>query len=245
MQIYVGNKFAEIQARNCFGRVVDVEPSPILANNSWALISYISRAGRAQDYWNIGDEKTVELSNGETLTLQIYDFNHDDRSDGKGKAGITFGSKNVLATTYQMNETNTNVGSWKESKFRVSDVPDIWDLLPSDLSANILEVTKTTTAGNVSTSIVSTSDKIFIPAMVEVGGSIEGYDYSVEGELYPIFSNNNSRIKKDADGVAHTWWLRSPTLNNRGGFRNVGTGGTILYWSVSTTVQYVSICVCV
>lgn len=244
MKVFVGNKAVEIQARNCFGRVIDVEPSPILANNSWAVISYISRAGRAADYWNIGDEKTVELSNGETLTLQIYDFNHDDRSDGKGKAGITFGSKNVLATTYQMKETDTNVGSWKESKFRVSDVPDIWALLPSDLAANILEVTKTTTAGKKSTSIVSTADKIFIPSWVEVGGS-GGEGYDGEGSLYPIFSDNNSRIKKDADNVARNWWLRSPHLNAVSGFRVVNSGGIISQWLQSTTAQYVSICVCV
>lgn len=243
MKVFVGNKAVEIQARNCFGRVIDVEPSPILANNSWAVISYISRAGRAADYWNIGDEKTVELSNGETLTLQIYDFDHDDRSDGKGKAGITFGSKNVLATTYQMNETNTNVGSWRDSKFRVSAVPDIWDLLPSDLAANILEVTKKTTAGNRSTSIVSTSDKIFIPSWVEVGGS-GGEGYDGEGSLYPIFSNNNSRIKKDADNVAHVWWLRSPQLTALG-FKMVGNIGNINQWAASTTYNYISFCVCV
>lgn len=44
--------------------------------------------------------------------MQIIGYNHDDKSDGSSKAGITFQMKNCLATTYLMNSTRTNAGGY-------------------------------------------------------------------------------------------------------------------------------------
>lgn len=58
-------------------------------------------------------------------------------------------------------------------------------------------------------------DKVILPSFTEVNGgtgSSETY-YVVEGTAYPIFTDNNSRIK-NYNGTAQTWWTRSRRTNN-------------------------------
>lgn len=87
--------------------------STTLAENSWAQIATVAAAGTAENYWKVGDEIDIVV-NGETLTLQIYGFNHDNLTSG-GKAGITFGMKNLMTETRQMNASNTNAGGFTGS----------------------------------------------------------------------------------------------------------------------------------
>ena len=61
----------------------------------------------------MGDEKNISV-NGETLTLVIVGFGHDDLASG-GKAGITFGLKHLMKDTRQMNSSNTNSGGFTGS----------------------------------------------------------------------------------------------------------------------------------
>ena len=52
----------------------------------------------------VGDTKQHTLYNGETLTQQVADFNHDDLDEtGAGHAGISYIMKNCLKNTRQMN----------------------------------------------------------------------------------------------------------------------------------------------
>lgn len=71
-------------------KVTASEYSDILANNTWDLISEAAESGIAKELWDIGDE--IDISVGGTFsgtyTLQIWDFEHYEKSDGSGKAGI-------------------------------------------------------------------------------------------------------------------------------------------------------------
>ena len=58
------------------------------ANASWAQIAEVSNNGKAKDNFAIGDTKTFTFST-ETLTCEIVGFDHDERPNGKGKAGIS------------------------------------------------------------------------------------------------------------------------------------------------------------
>ena len=99
---------------------------------SWADIAAISESGRAAAYFGVGEEKTIELTTGEKVTLVILGFNHDDLTGG-GKAGMTIGMKNLLATTYKMNSSNTNAGGWDDSAMRTSTMTTLLSQLPADL----------------------------------------------------------------------------------------------------------------
>ena len=190
---------------------------PTFANATWAEIADVSEAGLARAAFNVGDEKTISLSTGEQVTLVILGFNHDDLSDGSGKAGMTIGMKNLLAATYRMNSTNTNAGGWNDSQMRTSTMATLFSQLPSDLQSAIKQVIKKTVIYNNSTKISPSDDKLWLLAEVEV----DGFTYSgnaVEGEQYEYWKTVKDgtvaadRIKYLSNGSssANSWSLRSP-----------------------------------
>ena len=189
---------------------------------SWREIYLISKKGKAKEYFNVGDEKELSI-NSETYHIQILDFNHDDKSDGTGKAGITVGLKEVMTTTAPMNDTMTNVGGWKDSKMRTYVNNDVYSSLPSDLQAVIKSVDKLTSEGNKSTNITTTSDKLFLLSEVEIFGSTV-YSASGEGSQYQYFTDGGSKIKYKS-GSSDFWWERSPSVRSAYGFCGVYNDG--------------------
>lgn len=189
---------------------------------TWAQIDYISENGLVSDYFNIGDAKNVTIGSA-TYVVEIVGFSHDDKADGSGKAGLTFGLKDCLNTAYQMNSSNTNAGGWGSCALRATLRGDIWNQLPSDLRGVIKEVTKKASAGNSSSTISSYTDTLFIFAEKEIFGSTQ-YSVNGEGTQYARFTTSNTRIKK-LNGSAGVWWLRSPRSSDTSKFCVVGSGG--------------------
>lgn len=189
---------------------------------TWAQIDYISENGLMSDYFNIGDTKNVTIGSA-TYVVEIVGFSHDDRADGSGKVGLTFGLKDCLNTAYQMNSSNTNSGGWGGCALRATLRGDIWNQLPSDLRDVIKEVTKKTSAGGASGIINSISDTLFLFAEKEIFGSKQ-YSVDGEGNQYARFTASNTRIKK-LNGSATYWWLRSPNSGYASSFCAVSTSG--------------------
>lgn len=187
------------------------------SSNQWC----ITRNGAEEVWWDIGDEKDITLSDGETITLQIYDFLHDDKPDG-AKAPLTIGMKHIMEATAKMNNTNTNVGGWEESQMRTETLPWVFQNLPSTLQATICEVSKKTFAGNGSYDIVITADKLFLFSAVETGAKDDGV-YLSEGTKYPVFTYENTRIKskRNEPGGYWNWWLRSPYVDDAERFQEI------------------------
>lgn len=169
-----------------------------LAVATWEQINAIGALGIAPQVWKVGDEKPVTLTTGEKIILQIWDFNHDNLTAG-GKAPITFGLKDALATTYKMNNSNTNVGGWKQSVMRVTTLgTTIYNLLPADVKAVIKSVDKKTSVGSATSTIETTSDKLWLPSAEEVlgvttwgrgkEGGVGNWSYDGEGYQYKIFA---------------------------------------------------------
>lgn len=222
--------------------------STALEQATWEEIDAACTDGTAITKYSVGDEKTITLTTGEEVTLQILGFNHDDLADGSGKASITFGMKNLLTTTYQMNSTDTNVGGWGSSLMRTSTMATLFTQLPSDLQSVIKEVSKKTTAGNKSVSIKITTDKLFLFSEVELDATtLEGY--VDEGEQYEYWQSHNTladRVKRISNGAGDLgyWWLRSPYLKNPLPFRNVAITGGINF-SLATTLYNICFGFCV
>ena len=199
---------------------------------SWSDIAALSESGSADKYFSVGDEKTISLTTGEQVTLVILGFDHDDLTSG-GKAGMTIGMKNLLATTYRMNATGTNAGGWDESEMRTSTMATLLSQLPSDLQGVIKQVNKKATAGSQSTSITTSADKLWLLAEVEVDGTTSA-GYADEGEQYEYWKTVKDgtvaadRIKylSNGSGSANYWWLRSPNVGDSAFFRYfTSTGG--------------------
>ena len=186
------------------GKLDTILGATSLAFASWELIGKISAMGIASAFWKVGDEKEVELTTGEKITMVILGFNHDDLTAG-GKAGITFGMKNCLATNYAMNSSSTNAGGWKSSQMRTSTMETLYGLLPAEVKAVIKPVDKKTSAGSSSSTIDTTSDKLFLFSQEEVMGTINytttgQNSFSGEGSQYEYFKN--APIPKPTTGTA-------------------------------------------
>lgn len=208
---------------------------------SWSDIAALSESGSADKYFSVGDEKTISLTTGEQVTLVILGFDHDDLTGG-GKAGMTIGMKNLLATTYRMNATATNEGGWDESEMRTSTMATLLSQLPSDLQSVIKQVNKKATAGGASTSITTSADKLWLLAEVEVDGTTSA-GYADEGEQYEYWKTVKDgtvaadRIKylSNGSGSARHWWLRSPYVSNSTYFRYVSSTGSVVNSDASST----------
>ena len=186
---------------------------PILKNNTWSKIEQASEMGIASQIWQIGDEIDLKLSGAfnETITLQIWGFNHFDKSDGSGKAGICFGMKGVFDRTYKMVDTydRDSTPDWTISRIRKNDMVNLLNSVPPELK-NIIKtvILQSCAIRNSDGSIVTVSsqDKIFIPGATELGIS-RGYDGNQK--KLPIFTDNKSRVKKISNGTDVSYWTRS------------------------------------
>lgn len=238
--------------------MVETKPKPTFADSDWATIAELSENGQAQTFFSVGDEKTIELTTGEQVTLVILGFNHDDLTGG-GKAGITIGMKNLLATTYKMNSSNTNAGGWNGSAMRTSTMATLLSQLPADLRNVIKQVNKKATAGSQSTTITTSVDKLFLFALAELasktglenstGTSIKNNaaTYEQEGTQYEYFKNTvgdadiykacPALVKKlsNGGGSAYAWWLRSPRLGGSATFWYVLPSGDVGNYSASNS----------
>ena len=217
--------------------MISTKPKPTFVDSDWATIAELSENGQAQSFFNVGDEKTIELTTGEQVTLVILGFNHDDLTSG-GKAGMSIGMKNLLATKYRMNATATNEGGWDESEMRTSTMATLLSQLPSDLQGVIKQVNKKATAGSQSTSITTSADKLWLLAEVEVDGTTLA-GYADEGEQYEYWKTIKDgtvaadRIKylSNGGGFAGNWWLRSPFVISSKPFCYINLTGGVSFSS--------------
>ena len=208
--------------------------SPILENNSWATIKAAFKAGVASQYWSVGDEKTVSLSDGYTYKVRIADMtaNRYKYSNDSGYSNNVFEFVECLPTTYQMNSTATNVGGFTSCEFRTTLNTTIFNSLPTDLREVIAEVRIASSMGNASTSGVSYSyNLLFLEAEYELTGvksmSIGAEEGSPQFGYWELHNSNADRIKtKINDTSATYWWLRSTNLGVQS-FCSVDVNGTV------------------
>ena len=197
----------------------------VLSKNMWAQIAKASAAGKASQLWSVGDTKDITVGS-ETLTLVIMGFSHDDLASG-GKAGITFGMKNLMATTRRMNASNTNSGGFTGSEMYSWLQNTLLPTLPSDLRAVLKSVNKKTSAGSQSSTINTNSMKLFLFSEIEIFGSTT-YSKAGEGSQYSYFATAANRIKylSNGAGSASWWWERSPYGSDSNSFCSVDSDGS-------------------
>lgn len=238
-----------------------------LNSNSWAAIKAASDADEGANYWSAGDTKAITINgtvgnftfSNLSINAFILGFNHNSSKEGThrihwqlGKISGTmvglcdnqYGNNVNGAGYFHMNDSNTNVGGWKDSSMRKtllgnSNSPtsplanSLMAALPSDLRAVMKSVTKYTdntgNASNSSGNVTATTDYLWLLAEFEVqGGRSYANQYEQNSQLqYDYYKAGNSKIayKHTAVGTAVWWWLRSPYYTSTGSFCYVYTGG--------------------
>ena len=212
---------------------------PILADNSWTEIKQASSSGQAPYLWSVGDEIDIAIGS-KTYTFVILDFNHDLTWDGT-KAGITFGLKNLMTTTYTMGETN-NLG-YKESVIDkllndTSSSTCILNLLPSDLTTNIGKACKKWDSGNSSGFVNGMYTRyLFIFSETEIFGT-STCSTADQGSQYSYFVNESNRKKylSNGEGNLSGWWTRTSFSASTTMFCAASSSGELLCTRADTSL---------
>lgn len=188
---------AEVQNGVCLGFCLGLEPETI--TDSWSTI--LANTNPSASY-SIGDTKYIDLGTEGKHLMEIVAFNEDDKADGTGKAKITWISKTLLNT-----KKNFTGKKWSETPIRSYLQTTVDSLIPSQIKAHIVPVTKIQAIYESNTFVKNgetTTDSLWIPSAYEVGLSGTG-KYEDTGATYETMA----KIKKTTSGVKVVWWIRS------------------------------------
>ena len=166
---------------------------------------------------------SVKLTNGKTLEYRIIGINHDDLTDGSGKAGLTFLTTNEAVGDYRMNAENSAAGGWEKSELRAKmNSGEIWNLMPADFQSKVKSVKKLTNnvdGADANAAVTATSDKLFLLSYSELVPTSYWASKcpwtSSEGTQYEAFkgkvtNNNSSNSGLSISINGGYWWERSP-----------------------------------
>lgn len=195
------------------------------ADNTWEQIISVCQKGIVPMSWKVGDQKAMTIG-GTDYLIDIIDINHDTYTAG-GTAPLTFQLHDCYADKKAMNSSNTNSGGWTSCAMRSTHLPAILALMPTEVQSGIREVNKLTAAGNQSSTINTTADKLFLLSEVEIFGSTT-YSAAGEGTQYDYYKAGSSKVKK-RNGYAAYWWERSPRASNPASFCYVSSNGSANY----------------
>ena len=113
--------------------------STTLNSNSWATIKAVSDAGQGDNYWDVGDTKTITINgtvqgftfSNLSIAVFILGFNHNSSREGSNRIHFQIGkisSKLVglcdnsygsyVSSGFCMNTSRTNSGGWNGSYMR-------------------------------------------------------------------------------------------------------------------------------
>nr|DAH26241.1 MAG TPA: hypothetical protein [Caudoviricetes sp.] len=180
------------------------------ADNTWDQIIAVCQKKTVPPSWRVGNQKAMTIG-GTDYLIDIIGINHDTYTAGS-IAPLTFQLHDCYVDSKAMNSSNTNVGGWESCSMRTTHLPAILALMPTEVKNSIREVNKLTSAGNQSTTINTTADKLFLLSEVEVFG-LNTYSAAGEGTQYDYYKAGNSKAKK-RNGGSGPWWERSPRDSN-------------------------------
>ena len=198
------------------------------------------------DYWAVGDTRTVSLSamssamvgeshRAQTVRFVIAGFEHDTLANGinnHSKAAITLLQKDCLmdaanASNPSANGSNntengymssrqSNEGGWDACSRRGWCNNIYFNALPTAWRSMVKTVNKKATAGNISSTIKTVQDDIFLPSEIEIFGSTT-YSFAGEGAQYQYYKNAKANRYKDprwtSTYVSSMYFTRSPSSN--------------------------------
>ena len=174
-----------------------------------------------------GTTWSIQLTDGSTLTYRIIGIDHDNLTDGSGKAGLTFLTTSTGIES-RMNATDTNAGGWEKSELRMKmNSGEIWNLMPADFQSKVKAVRKlTNNVGggdeNNNAVVTATSDRLFPLSNCEIAnpayiGMSEVPWIGKEGTQYEALKGTD---------IGGYWWERSVSPYSSENFLSVNIYGS-------------------
>lgn len=196
-----------------------------LSSLTWAQIIAIANSGEdCSNFFAVGDEHTLTLTTGEVRSVVIGDFNHNTITGTTKTAAIAFTFKDCYNDVSVLNTHDSNYGGWDSSYMRIQLIPDRLKAFPTELKADnaIKYVDVVASAGSQSTALVTSSDRLRLHSMIELGLSYS-YAASGEGTVYAYYAAGNR--KKAIQGTNSIYWTRSPWTFQNSAFCCVNASG--------------------
>jgi hypothetical protein len=174
-------------------------------------------------------EKEITLADGTQAKARLVALHTDTRTNGSGKAGMTF-VITVPLDSAAMNIEPTNEGGWENSNLRETLANIYVSQLPEDLQTYLVAVRKqTNNTGQTSSSdaVTITDDKLWLLSSVEVMGESSGSESFVlnaEGSQYSAFADSEIRqeiLQEIAESSSGNWWLRSACSTSQSQFLSI------------------------
>lgn len=189
-----------------------------LSDWTWEEIINLCNSGEdVRQYFSIGDTRNLVLTTGEVVSVAIGDFYHNTITGTTDTAAIAFTFVNCLNTQYTMNTIGTSNGGWDGSNMRKTHMPNILATFPAELTANnaIKYVNVVASAGSESTTLITSSDRLRLHSVTEIGGSATYA--AIEGTVYPYYKSL-SDTRKSTNGTLVNYWTRTPFTTDIGKF---------------------------
>ena len=207
---------------------------------TWAEVAEVVAAGEHTNLFKVGEEKSFKLTTGEEVIAIILGFNHDTLSDGTGKAAITFGFKNCLEASYQINRVYSSLSSndsdYLDSSMYRTYLPNIYNTLPQELKDIIKNVKKSIYRGGASGYTVKDVN-FFLPSHFEIMGTIyesyyDGMDPTVADSEEDHTNNSNTSMPD----VQYEYFAKAPIPS---GFTGL-FGDTGTFYSLTSGASFTS-----
>ena len=214
-------------------------PPNSFPTDSWDTIISAVHSGNTSSY-HVGDTKTINMGSFGNHTIRIANTSTPDEcaTDGFSQTACGFVLEFAdIITNHNMNSGNTNVGGWPASEMYTYVQNDIYNALPSELKAGIIETTVVSGHGSSDSANFTSTDKLYLLSTKEVWGK-EGTSnvinndttdaYTRQLDYYKaqgVTTSNKSGAIKQYNGSNTIWWLRAASSNYSNYFYTVMTLG--------------------
>ena len=216
------------------------------STDSWETIATAVKEGNISRY-NVGDTKTIDMGTYGTHTLRIANTSTPDEcsTDGFSQTACGFVLEFTdIITTYNMNSTATNVGSFPATLMNTFINNDIYNSLPADLQKVIINTKIISGHGSSETTNFTSTNKLYLLTPKEVYTNFSNsYDtskdltrtldyYTAKG----VTNGNCSEAVKKSESTATAWWFRTAYSYSNNGFYYANASGD--WYSGSATNSY-------
>ena len=230
--------------RNTLGENI---PDPVsFTSDSWKTIQKAVQTGNTSKY-KVGDTKEVDLGSFGTHTVRISNMSACTTETSETACGFVVEFADIISMQ-KFNNSETNVGGWKDSELRTYINGTMYNTLPSELQ-NVISSTKVI-SGHGRTSVeknFETQEKLYLLSGHEVyedgtSDQISPYDTSYDTTKQLDYYKNKGVTTssyavaiKQYNGSNSYWWLRSASYSNTSNFLYVINSGN---WTAISAGYY-------
>ena len=210
------------------------------AEDSWDTIVSAVQAGSTENY-HVGDTKEVDMGTFGTHTIRVANTSTPAECSTAGFSQTACGFVLEFAdiiTKHNMNSSSTdypygdNIGGWPASEMYTYVQNDIYNALPSELKAGIIDTYVVSGHGSSESTNFASTDKLYLLSPKEVLGSNRENDTATaetrQLDYYKekgVTTSNYSGAIKRYNGSNSYWWLRAALSNTSNRFYIVFTTG--------------------